>query len=113
MVGICFTTSGTAGVHYLSEKLGFQSSGDRFRVVIRSLPFALDGSSVTGGKLGVGTDGAITTVLLAPSTSLVDSVTVHNTDIARICWNDYGAACSLSITWNPEVVGGAPTVVSG
>ena len=105
MAGISFTTAGDGKQHYLSEKLGFiDSNAPLCRVVIRNDAYNNSGTSIIGGSgpLGVGVERMLSLVMLVPSTTLVDSITVHNTNISDITWNDYGKVCQLSVTWNYE-----------
>jgi hypothetical protein len=106
MAGISFTTAGDGKYHDLSEKLGTQlRETNTYRVVIRNDAFNNAGASVVAGSgpLGVGIDRQITAVLVTPQTTAIDSITIHNVYLPGIAWNDFGKACQLSVTWNPEL----------
>lgn len=104
MAGILFKTAGVAGLHLLTEKLGtLASSEKRYRVTFRQIAFDESGASVTGGKIGIGVDKTITTVLNAGSATYVDSIIIENVYLEDICWNDFGTAVMLSLTWNEEL----------
>jgi hypothetical protein len=106
MPGISFTTGADGKVHYLGEKLGTNLKDDKttFRVVLRNDAFNNSGTSIvaSSGPLGVGTGRQISAVLVKPQATAIDSLTVHNARLEDIIWNDYGATCQLSVTWNPE-----------
>lgn len=102
MPGTSFATSGTAGEHRLMER-GFQNDGTLYRVRVSNDQYNLGGGVVTGGPLGVGDSGAISTVIAAGS-----SLQLRYVRLDQFTWDDFGTVCQLSLTWNVEPLVGEP-----
>ena len=110
MGGINFLTSGDGTTHLLTEKLGGEpASPMAYRVVIRNEAFNLLGTSVVtnSGPLAVGIDGVLSAVLVKPQATAIDSITLHNVYLTRVCWNDFTKSCQMSVTWNEEPPSGS------
>ncbi len=103
--GISFTTSGDGKPHYLSEKLGTALVyPPHWRVVIRNEAYSTSGADMISGSgpLGVGFGKSVTAVLLTPTATYVDSITVWHTRLEEIVWNDFGKVCQVSVVWNED-----------